>query len=43
MVAKLWADAIVAGTKTYKQVPAKLKAAVAEELRARGREDLIIE
>ena len=43
MIAKLWADRIIAGDKTYRQVPAKLKAAVADELRARGREDLIIE
>ncbi len=43
MVAKLWADKIIAGEKTYKQVPAKLKSPVADELRARGREDLIIE
>lgn len=43
MVAKLWADQIVAGKKTYKQVPAKLKAQVADILREMGREDLIIE
>ena len=43
MIAKLWADKIIAGIKTYSQVPAGLKTAVADELRARGREDLIIE
>lgn len=43
MVAKLWADQIVAGKKTYRQVPAKLKEQVADILREMGREDLIIE
>ena len=43
VVAKLWADKIVAGEKTYSQVPAKLKDQVADILREMGREDLIIE
>jgi len=43
MIAKLWADKIISGEKTYSQVPAKLKDAVAEELIARGTEDLITE
>lgn len=43
MIAKLWADQIIAENKTYAQVPSKLKKAVADELRAKGREDLIIE
>lgn len=43
MIANLWADQIIAGNKTYAQVPPKLKNAVAEKLREKGREDLIIE
>ena len=43
MIARLWAEQIVAGKKTYRQVPVKLKAQVADVLREMGREDLIIE
>ena len=43
MVARLWAEQIVAGKKTYRQVPARLKGQVAEILREMGREDLIID
>ena len=43
MIARLWAEQIVAGKRTYRQVPTKLKDQVAEILREMGREDLIIE
>ena len=43
MIARLWAEQIVAGKKTYKDVPARLKEQVADVLREMGREDLIIE
>lgn len=42
-MAKLWARKIIAGEKTYSQVPRLLKPAVRDELIAQGREDLIIE
>lgn len=43
MIAKLWADKIIAGEKTFQQVPAKLKAQVRQVLIERGREDLAVE
>lgn len=43
MIAKLWANQILNGKKTYAQVPAKLKEAVAAILTEAGREDLIAE
>ncbi len=43
MMAVLWTNKIIEGEKTYAQVPAKLKDAVADILRERGREDLIHE
>ena len=43
MLAMLWANQIILGKKTYKQVPAKLKNAVREILVDAGCEDLIEE
>lgn len=43
MIAQLWADKIIAGDKTFRQVPAKLKDAVRQILIDTGHEDLIIE
>ena len=43
MLAMLWASQIIAGKKTYSQVPRLLKAQVAEILRDEGMEELIIE
>lgn len=43
MIAQLWADKIIAGEKTFRQVPAKLKDAVRQILIDTGHEDLIIE
>jgi len=43
MIAKLWADRVISGDKTFAQVPAKLKDQVREILIERGREDLIVE
>lgn len=43
MIAKLWAEKIIAGDKTFQQVPAKLKAQVRQVLIERGREDLAVE
>lgn len=43
MLAMLWANQIILGKKTYKQVPAKLKNAVREILIDAGCEDLIEE
>lgn len=42
-MAELWAEKIIEGKKTYAGIPPKLKEAVTEILRARGREDLIVE
>lgn len=42
MIAQLWADKIIAGEKTFRQVPAKLKDAVRQILIDTGHEDLII-
>lgn len=42
-MAMLWANQIIAGKKTYAQVPRLLKERVAEILREEGHEDLIIE
>lgn len=42
-IAELWAERIIAGDKTYAEVPAKLKDQVAEALTQAGREDLIVE
>lgn len=41
MIARLWCDEIIAGRRTYHEVPAKLKAKVKELLIKAGREDLI--
>ena len=41
MIAKLWAEQIINGKKTFEQVPAKLKEQVKEVLIERGREDLV--
>ena len=43
MIAKLWTDRIIAGDKTFAQVPAKLKEQVRQLLIDSGHEDLIIE
>lgn len=43
MMAMLWCQQIILCKKTYAQVPAKLKAQVAELLRDSGCEDLINE
>ena len=43
MIAQLWADKIIAGEKTFRQVPGKLKDAVRQILIDTGHEDLIIE
>lgn len=43
MMAMLWAQQIMLGKKTYKQVPKLLKAQVAEILTDSGMEELIIE
>jgi len=43
MIAQLWANQIIAGDKTYKQVPAKLKEAVKQILISTGHGDLVIE
>ena len=39
---EIWCNAIINGTHTYSEVPAKLAEKVAERLRAEGYEDLII-
>lgn len=41
MIAIIWADRIIAGKKTYAEVPARLKAPVADALVEKGRGDLI--
>ena len=43
MIARLWADKIIAGKKAYHEVPAKLKPAVKQILIDEGHEDLIDE
>lgn len=43
MLAMLWASQIIAGKKTYTQVPRQLKLQVAEILREQGLEELIVE
>ena len=43
MMAMLWAQQIMLGKKTFKQVPALLKDKVAEILRDSGMEELITE
>lgn len=43
MIAQLWANKIIAGEKTFRQAPAKLKDAVRQILIDTGHEDLIIE
>lgn len=43
MIAKLWADKIIAGEKTYREVPAKLKEAVKQILIDSGHGDLVID
>ena len=42
-IAKLWANRIISGSRSYNQVPAKLKESVALILKEANREDLIIE
>lgn len=41
MIAKLWAEQVMNGKKTFAQVPSKLKELVKEVLVERGREDLV--
>lgn len=41
MIAKIWAKAIIEGTRTFAQVPAKLKEQVTALLKEAGREDLV--
>lgn len=41
MIAKLWAEQIINGKKTFEQVPSKLKELVKEVLIERGHEDLV--
>jgi hypothetical protein len=43
MIAKLWAKKVIAGDKTFADVPAKLKEQVKEILIAEGRADLVTE
>ena len=43
MLAMLWAQKIILGTRTYDQVPAKLKDKVADILRESDLEELITE
>lgn len=43
MLAFLWANQIILGKKTFRQVPAKLKDQVREILIDAGCEDLVIE
>lgn len=40
-ISQLWTDKIIANDKSYDQVPAKLKAEVAQNLKDRGYEELI--
>lgn len=42
-VARIWADKIIAGERTYKEVPKKLKTPVAEALTEKGHPEFIIE
>ena len=42
MIAKLWAEQIINGKKTFEQVPAKLKEQVKEILIARGMGNLAV-
>lgn len=41
LIAKLWADRIISGIRTYNEVPSKLKEQVKEVLVEIGREDLV--
>lgn len=43
MLAMLWANQIIAGKKTFTQVPRQLKPQVAEILRDAGMKELIVE
>ena len=43
MIAKLWTKKIIAGEKTFAEVPARLKSQVKELLIEAGRPDLITE
>lgn len=43
MIAKLWATQIIAGKKTYADVPRLLKDKVKEALAAEGHADLVTE
>lgn len=42
-ISYLWATKIVEGSRTYAEVPSKLKAEVAQILTEQGHEDLIVE
>lgn len=42
-VINLWVTSVIDGRRDFTRVPPQLKEVVAEELRARGRADLIIE
>lgn len=43
MVARLWANELIGGNKTFEQVPALLKKSVEALLIKEGREDLIMQ
>lgn len=43
MIANLWCQQIIAGHKTFREVPLKLKEQVRQLLINAGREDLIVE
>lgn len=42
-IINIWVTSVIEGRRDFTRVPPQLKEAVAEELRARGRDDLIIE
>lgn len=42
-ISQLWADKIIAGEKTYAEVPAQLKDEVKEDLINKGHPELVIE
>ena len=43
MIAKLWAEQIINGKKTFEQVPSKLKELVKAILIENNRDDLVVE
>ena len=42
-IAKLWANRIISDSRSYSEVPSKLKESVALILKESGHEDLIVE